>query len=178
GGGWGSGVSRACGPALRLTSSRATSAGAAWYPREVTVGEGFDTTFTFRLSSPSLRCNTMDGVYTHCRSRGADGLAFVIQGEGPTALGRSGMGMGYAGISNMLAVEFDTHYNPEMLEQYENHVSVQTRGWRDAGSAHGSHSLGSTPNVPDLTDQEVTARAVYTPIVTPEAVSHPNFQAS
>lgn len=36
-------------------------------------------------------------------------------------------GLGYAGISNMLAVEFDTHYNAEMLEPYENHVSVQTR---------------------------------------------------
>lgn len=33
----------------------------------------------------------MDDVYTHCRSRGADGVAFVVQGEGPTALGRSGM---------------------------------------------------------------------------------------
>lgn len=36
-------------------------------------------------------------------------------------------GLGYAGISNMLAVEFDTYYNAEMLEPYENHVSVQTR---------------------------------------------------
>ncbi len=36
-------------------------------------------------------------------------------------------GLGYAGISNTLAVEFDTYYNPEMLEPYENHVSVQTR---------------------------------------------------
>lgn len=33
----------------------------------------------------------MDDAYTHCRSRGADGLAFVVQGEGPTALGRGGM---------------------------------------------------------------------------------------
>lgn len=38
-----------------------------------------------------------------------------------------GQGLGYAGISNMLAVEFDTYYNAEMLEPYENHVSVQTR---------------------------------------------------
>ena len=36
-------------------------------------------------------------------------------------------GMGYAGISNALAVEFDTHYNPDQLEPYQNHVSVQTR---------------------------------------------------
>lgn len=38
-GGWGSGVSRACGPALRLTSSQPASSGAAWYARDVTVGE-------------------------------------------------------------------------------------------------------------------------------------------
>ncbi|CAM9677875.1 unnamed protein product, partial [Laminaria digitata] len=179
GGGWGSGVSQACGPALRLTTSRPASAGAAWYPRLITVGEGFDTTFTFRLSSPSLRCNSMDGVHTHCRSRGADGVAFVVQGESSTALGKGGLGMGYAGISNALVVEFDTHYNPDLLEPYENHVSVQTRrGWRDAGSPHGLHSLGSTPNVPDLTRGEVTARLVYTPIVTPGETFHPAFQAS
>lgn len=35
--------------------------------------------------------------------------------------------MGYVGISNMLAVEFDTYYNPELLEPFENHVTVQTR---------------------------------------------------
>ena len=33
----------------------------------------------------------MDGVHTHCRSRGADGVAFVVQGEGSTALGKSGL---------------------------------------------------------------------------------------
>lgn len=35
--------------------------------------------------------------------------------------------MGYAGISNVIAVEFDTYYNPDLLDPYENHVSVQTR---------------------------------------------------
>lgn len=35
--------------------------------------------------------------------------------------------MGYAGISNVIAVEFDTYYNPDLLDPYDNHVSVQTR---------------------------------------------------
>lgn len=60
-------------------------------PRVYPPQQGFDTTFTFRISSPSIRCNIMDGVHTHCRSRGADGLAFVIQAEGPTSLGEGGM---------------------------------------------------------------------------------------
>ncbi len=72
----------------------------------------------------------MDNVYTHCRSRGADGFAFVIHNEGPNELGESGMGLGYHQINNSLAVEFDTWHNPELLDHYENHISVQTRGWR------------------------------------------------
>jgi hypothetical protein len=44
-----------CGPALRLTSSKPQQVGAAWYPRQVEVGEGFETNFTFRISNPSLR---------------------------------------------------------------------------------------------------------------------------
>ncbi len=44
-----------CGPALRLTASESRQVGAAWYPRQVEVGEGFETNFTFRISNPSLR---------------------------------------------------------------------------------------------------------------------------
>ena len=56
-----------CGPALRLTSSRAKMSGAAWYNRKMQVREGFDTTFRFRLSDPSTHCKFLDDAYTHCR---------------------------------------------------------------------------------------------------------------
>lgn len=68
------------------------------------------------MSSPSLRCGQMDDAYTHCRSRGGDGIAFVIQEQDPRALGAGGAGLGYTGIENSLAVEFDTFYNSELLE--------------------------------------------------------------
>ncbi|KAG5190278.1 hypothetical protein JKP88DRAFT_299373 [Tribonema minus] len=48
-------VSGACGPALTLTGPHANQAGAVWYPRAQTVGEGFESNFTFRISNPSLR---------------------------------------------------------------------------------------------------------------------------
>lgn len=51
-------------------------------------------------------------------------------------------GMGYAGISNLLAVEFDTHYNPDLHEPYENHVSVQTRYKREANILHTGAIVG------------------------------------
>ena len=44
-----------CGSALRLTGSDALLRGAAWYPRQLEVGEGFETEFLFRLSNPSVR---------------------------------------------------------------------------------------------------------------------------
>jgi hypothetical protein len=39
-------------------------------------------------------------------------------------------------IENSLAVEFDTYHNFELMEPYENHISVQTRGWRQPNSAN------------------------------------------
>lgn len=41
----------------------------------------------------------------------ADGITFTMQSNGPTALGSSGGGLGYAGILNSVAVKFDTFNN-------------------------------------------------------------------
>lgn len=79
-------------------------------------------------------------------------LAFVIQGEGLNALGDYGKGMGYSGINNSLAIEFDTYFNHEENDPYENHISIHTSGWRDPISANHVYSLGHTTNIPDLTD--------------------------
>ena len=66
------------------------------YNRQMQVREGFDTSFVFRVSNPSVTCTYMDDVYTNCRcvlrswsdeslcqiegrSRGGEGFAFVIQ---------------------------------------------------------------------------------------------------
>jgi hypothetical protein len=116
-----------CGPALRLTPAEARQSGASWYRRKVNVREGFDTYIRFELSNPSQRCDRLDDVNTYCRSRGADGFAFVIQNEGPTALGTAGKGLGYEGIFNSLAVELDTFHNYDQMDFYENHISVMTQ---------------------------------------------------
>ena len=117
-----------CGPVLRLADSSSQQAGAAWYPLKVNVNEGFDTQFSFILSSPSTVCDRMNDVNTFCRSRGGDGLAFVIHNDNrhPT-IGLSGMGLGYEGIANGLAVEVDTYMNYESLDVYENHIAVLTQ---------------------------------------------------
>jgi hypothetical protein len=85
-------------------------------------------------------------------------LAFVIQGEGLNALGRNGKGMGYGGINNSLSIEFDTYFNYEENDPYENHISIQTRGWREPISEDHVYSLGHTNNIPDLTNGMIHVR--------------------
>ncbi|KAG5190276.1 concanavalin A-like lectin/glucanase domain-containing protein [Tribonema minus] len=111
----------------------------------------------------SYRCSTLDGINSLCRARGADGFAFIVQGDNPSALGATGRGLGYEGIRNALAIEFDTYYNPELLDAYENHVAVVTRGNEGGASAHHAFALGTAAAVPDLSEGAHAARVVYTP---------------
>ena len=152
-----------CGPALRLTGSAARLSGAAWYPRKLNVREGFETRFTMRVANPSLVCSRMDDVHTHCRSRGADGLAFVVQNDDPLALGAGGMALGYGGLSDALAVEFDTFHNPENADPYENHVGVMARGRGWPALPDHALELGGSPAPVDLADGDVRVRIVYRP---------------
>jgi hypothetical protein len=153
-----------CGGSLRLTAPFARLSGAGWYPREMNIREGFDTIFRFRVTEPSTVCDFMDDVYTNCRSRGADGFAFVIQAESPVALGAAGMQLGYGGTRNSVAIEFDTRYSYELFDPYENHISVHSRGWRNRNSANHTYSFGSTVAISDLTDGDHDVRVVYDPV--------------
>jgi len=169
---------RACGPGLRLTPSEARQSGASWYRRKVNVQEGFDTTITFEISNPSLKCKFMDDVNTYCRSRGGDGFAFVLQNVGWTTLGDAGKGLGYEGIFGALAIELDTYHNFDQMDYYENHISVMTQGFRYNITANHSRSLATTNRIPDLTDGRHTVRIRYDPNFDENAVFHPSFQVN
>lgn len=77
-------------------------------------------------------------------------------------------------------MEFDTYYNAELLEGFENHVAVHTRGWRHANSANESYSLASaTSGVRDLGDGAVhSCRVVYRPTLDPAALFAGAFRSS
>jgi hypothetical protein len=48
-------------------------------------------------------------------------------------------------------------YNPELLDPWENHVAVITRGWRDALSPNHTYELGhSTTYVPAVLMSHIT----------------------
>lgn len=109
--------------------------GAAWWNEPISVDEGFVTAFVFQFE--------MYSWFTV-----GDGLAFVVQGGDSEALG---VGIGYDGMPNSLAVEFDTlkedwlsdprNNVPGAPDLLGNHVSVQTRGVAP-NDTHTDASLG------------------------------------
>lgn len=111
---------------LRLTPNSNGQVGAAWATTPQAVQGGFDTTFQFQITNP-----------------GADGFAFVVHNSsaGSSAIGGGGNNLGYAGISNSLAVEFDTHASGG--EMGVPHVSIQSLG----GSANSSADSASLAHV-------------------------------
>lgn len=111
------------GTVLRLTPAALFQDGSAWFNIAQPVAGSFSTTFTFRLSGTT--------------TVNADGIAFVIQNSALTALGptNDGCGIGFGdsstgcappfgGITNSLAVEFDTYQNAD--DPNNNHVSIQS----------------------------------------------------
>ncbi len=137
------------GDVLRMTPSDFEQAGAAWYPNLVNVAGGFSARFSIQFLEPQVD--------------GGDGLAFVVQNVGPDAAGGSGGLLGYAGIPNSLAVEFDTHLNhwPGVDDPNDNHVAIQSRG-TDPNTADHSAALGMTAAVPNLSDgQAHTVEILY-----------------
>jgi len=79
---------------LQLTNGALNEAGSAFFNTPVQI-TSFTTDFTFQLSNAV-----------------ADGFTFTLQGNGPTALGSSGAGLGYAGINSSMALKFD-FYNAD-----------------------------------------------------------------
>lgn len=122
---------------LLVTQPTTSQAGSVWYSNQVNVAQGFSTSFTF-VVVPSSGSSTT-----------ADGLAFVIQNSGVSALGGAGSDEGYTGIANSLAVEFDTYLSSGFSDPNNNHVGVQSCGVAANSGDHASScNLGLQPNPP------------------------------
>jgi hypothetical protein len=122
---------------LRLTTGGYEQAGSAWAKKKIDLSQSFESTFK---------------VFLHHASRGADGVAFLVQTDGPRSLGGWGGGLGYRGIKHSVAVEFDTFQNSP--DPDSNHLGVVLGGNPDVHSAVG------TPSIP-LYGRPFDARVVY-----------------
>ena len=59
---------------------------------------------------------------------GADGMVFVLQTVGPTAIGEVGQGIGFQGLLPSLGVEFDTYRNPDIDDLSQDHIGIISDG--------------------------------------------------
>lgn len=108
------GTAAVTGGALRLTSGLRSQAGTAWSTTRLNTEKTFQTTFDV----------SMTGGVTH-----ADGLAFVLQTDGPSVVGGRGGSIGYGGLTHSVAVELDTYRNPN--DPDNSHVAIVTGGRSD-----------------------------------------------
>ena len=136
---------------LSLTPAQDVT-GSAWYVADkMLVAGGFETTFRFQFTPPP----NIDGL---------QGVAFLIQNSGPTERRGGPPGVGYDGVPNSVAVEFDTGFTADFNDPSESHISVHTNG-TGPNRPHESYSLGvyNTPGFV-LDDAQVhTAKVRYVP---------------
>jgi hypothetical protein len=133
---------------LRLTPAKEGQAGSAWTPTKQRVADGFAAIFQFQI--------------TEVQGPG-DGFAFVVQNQSVFALGGGGGDLGYGGIPNSLAIEFDTWWNSEYADPQPTHVSIHTRGAAANSPGEGA-SIARATAIPNLLDGRVhTAVVAYTP---------------
>lgn len=146
------GDAQVAGTTLELVPDANNDTGAAWFQTKQAVGNGFSTQFTFAYGTGG----------------GGEGMAFVIQNVTSSELGAGQCGLGYDGITNSLAIEFDTVGNATCGGQVSNepsnlHISIQTRGGL-ANSSLGTFSLGSAQVVNDFANGSIhIGRIEYTP---------------
>jgi len=146
---------------VRINHVALNLSGAFWYDEQVAVQSGFVTQFRFAITEEGGAVEPSEGT------DGADGFAFVIQNDTEYAIGSFGHDLGYGGIPNSIAIEFDTWRNhegsgPPLDDPNGYHISVQTRG-TVPNSPHHDYSLGwvSCPEL--VTVDEHNAVVSYEP---------------
>ena len=176
--------------ALRVIDPVRNASGAVWYPQQQQVAQGFNVTFKFMITQPTVTCDYAESVsgafvqslhtklYEKCTTSGGDGFAFVIRDDsasapGATDIGFDGPGLGYGGITNSIAFEFDTVFTAAYNEPRESHVAIHTRG-KSPNTAHSAASLatvaldGSVPTT-SITDGQIHEVFItYKPNITSE----------
>jgi hypothetical protein len=128
------------GTVLRLTPSLGSLSGAAYSTSAFTLGasDTFSSQFQFRFTNPG-------GIDP------ADGITLLLAAS-PTGLGTAGGGMGYQGVPNSVAIEFDTYSNGLSTDASSNHVAIDTKGVLtdlDLTNVYGNGSCGFTAQNPN-----------------------------
>lgn len=135
---------------LRLTPAERGRSGAVWFADKQNVRNGFQTVFQFQ--------------FTDKGGFGADGLAFVVEGSETPRLSGGGSAIGFARLTNALAIKFDPYHlkNQTPYQPYDEIAVVAGRSPVDPLSPYDS--IASATNQVMFADQKIhTAEIVYKP---------------
>lgn len=133
---------------LRLTGGGTTpEASATWFAIPQVVNAGFTTYFRFQIHNAPVCCTPGDGLAFVVQAATSTDSSYGATGAATTARGVGNGGIGYAGIPNSVAIEFDTATNS--WDPSANHVAVQGCGTNTNGPVHepGTYTIGSNHNV-------------------------------
>ena len=104
----------------QLTADLGSQVGAVWYDETIDLEQPFNVQF-------NMNFGTNDGS-GGSGNTGADGMVFVLQTVGPTAIGEIGQGIGFQGLLPSLGVEFDTYRNPDIGDLSQDHIGIISDG--------------------------------------------------
>ena len=130
------GNATASGGALQLTSSSMGQVGTVVRRNQVQLTDGFSTYFQFVIDQPSHPGWAGRDIH-------ADGLSFFIYKNDTAQTGSSGGGLGYSGIDDSIAVEFDTYYNDtshDPRDGSDSHVAIMQDGNADHTDQPPAHA--------------------------------------
>jgi gliding motility-associated-like protein len=133
------------GDCYQITPDSFGQIGAVWYTKKINVAASFDLEFTVNLGQND--------------ANGADGMVFVLQTRGNTAIGQPGQGIGFKGFSPSLGIEFDTYQNGDEGDPAYDHIAVVRDGVVNHLGAYNLagpvQALASNPNIEDGKDHLV-----------------------
>lgn len=101
------------GTCYQLTSAANWQLGSVWYAEKLDLSKDFDLEFELNLGSSD---------------NGADGIVFVMQTVGTSAIGKQGGGIGFEGFSPSFGIEFDTYENTDFGDIKNDHIAMVKNG--------------------------------------------------
>jgi hypothetical protein len=114
------------GNCYEVTPASNWQTGAIWYANQIDLTQSFDIQFELSFTN---------------NDNGADGIVFVLQTVGNTAMGSAGGGMGFSGFDPSFGIQFDIHPNNaqvdpanDLLDPSYDHIAYM----RDGSVNHSS----------------------------------------
>lgn len=122
---------------LMLNDDKTFQKGAFWTKEKVNIKD-FDVFFKIKLSKGKNN-QIIDGS-----PEGADGFAFVINNFSNNVIGEPAGGIGYSGIPNSLAIEFDCFNNNFEIDNINDpngsHIAINSNGEFPNSSNHNNNA--------------------------------------